>query len=90
MSASGLLVELERAGIRLARDGEDLIAEIRPGTSFEPFRERIRQQKPALLVALLQIEIIAAVTVDPTAFNRPAYERLVALWAAYDAATASA
>lgn len=52
MSAHGLLAELQAAGVRLARDGDDLVAEIHPGASLAPYRERILAQKPALLAAL--------------------------------------
>ena len=86
MSAGAFLAELETAGVRLSRDGADLIAEIRPGASLDPYRERIAAYKPALLAELLKARIIAVVTADPAEFDRAEYERLWALWEAHEAA----
>jgi hypothetical protein len=60
MSAVALLAELEAADIRLCRDGDDLIAEIRPGASLAPFRERILAHKPMILSILADEVQVAA------------------------------
>lgn len=86
VSARALLAELAGAGVRLSRDGDDLIAEIRPGASLDPYRERIMAHKPALLAELLQARIIEVVTAEPAVFNRAEYDRLTALWNAREAA----
>jgi hypothetical protein len=86
MSAGTLLHELAEAGVRLSREGDDLIAEILPGASLDPFRDRIREHKPALLKELLQRQIVAAVVVAPEHFDRPAFDELWARWKAHDAA----
>ena len=76
MSVGALLDELERAGIRLSRDGDDLIAEIQPGACLDPYREHIVANKPTLLAMLdLQEQIVAAATVEPAAFDRPPRRR---------------
>ena len=61
MNARELLVELDAAGVTLARDGDNLRFETRPGVSINPHRERIITNKPALLAALtsLDTEIVA-------------------------------
>ena len=52
MTARAFLAELRAAGIRLGRDGADLIAEVRPGADLAPFRDHILAHKPALVAAL--------------------------------------
>jgi hypothetical protein len=52
MDGNALLRELEAAGIRLRRDGGNLIARARPGVSLAAFRERIRAHKSVLMAAL--------------------------------------
>ena len=52
MSTPALLDELEVAGVRLTRVGDDLRYETRPGVSIVPYRERILAHKPALLSIL--------------------------------------
>ena len=42
MSLVALLDELEHIGIRLSRDGNDLMAEIQPAACLDPYRERRR------------------------------------------------
>ena len=83
MRVVALLDALEHAGIRLSRDGDDLIAEIQPGACLDPYREHIGATKPTLL-ALLQAQIVAAATVAPAAFDREAYDALWRRW--YDLA----
>jgi hypothetical protein len=89
MNASALLDELLAAGIRVGRDGDDLIADVLPAADFAPYTDRVRREKPNLLKELLQRQIIAAVTVEPEHFNRAAYDRLCALWHAHDAKKAA-
>jgi hypothetical protein len=85
LSVVALLDALERAGIRLSRDGDDLIAEIQPGACLDPYREHIGATKPTLLALLeLQAQIVAAATVAPAAFDREAYDALWRRW--YDLA----
>jgi hypothetical protein len=81
MSAALLLDELADAGIRLAPDGADLLAETRPGASLEPYRHRNRAHKPAILAALrLQDQIVAAATAATDAFDRAHYDALWQQW----------
>jgi hypothetical protein len=81
MSASGLLHELEAAGVRLHLADDRLRAEISPGADLGPFRERIRQHRPALLSLLaLQDEIVAAASAARDAFDREAYDALWVRW----------
>ena len=82
MSAPALLAELDAAGILLRRDGEDLLAELPAGATLDPYRERIREHKPALLAELLKGEIVATLRADPREFDRDGYLALVALWRA--------
>ena len=89
VSARALLAELEEVGVRLSLDGDGLIAEVRLGASIDPYRDRIKASKQALIVELLQRQIVAAVTVDTDQFDRAAYDRLWARWTALDAAHAS-
>jgi len=70
VNASALLDELRGAGIRLHRDGDDLIAHVLPGVSLDPFRERIQQCRPALLREVSHREHVAALTAEPTLVNR--------------------
>lgn len=61
MSAAALLTDLDAAGVRLARAGDDLHFETRPGVSIAPYREQITAHKPALLATLRQRELDAEV-----------------------------
>jgi hypothetical protein len=85
VNAAELLVELEAAGVRLSLAGNDLHFQTRPGVSIAPYADRIREHKPALRRELLQRQIVAAVTVEPERFNRPAYDALWVRWHAQDA-----
>jgi hypothetical protein len=77
VSAFALLDELAEAGIRLSREGDDLIGDVLPGADLDPYRERIQADKPALLTLLaLQYEIGAAANAARDAFDRAAYDRL--------------
>jgi hypothetical protein len=83
MGADRLLDRLHAAGIRLGCDGGTLYADVLPGVNLTPHAATITAHKPALLAALsLRERIIAAVTVEPAAFDRPAYD---ALWTQYRA-----
>ena len=85
MSATALLDEIVAAGIRLRRDGDDLIAEFPVGVDLDHYRVRIIADKTALLAVLrLQAEIVVAATADPQAFDRAAYNELWASWYAVD------
>lgn len=80
-----LLNDLTTAGFQLHRDG-DRVQVIPPsGASLDPFRERIRQNKPALLQELLQAEIIAALDVAPEHFDCQQYDELWQRWHALEA-----
>jgi hypothetical protein len=78
--ATTLLTELAAAGMHLVRDGNTLRVEAPSGATLDPFRERIRQHKPALLAELLQADIIATVDVEPAEFDRQRYDDLWARW----------
>jgi hypothetical protein len=52
MSASALLDELLNAGIRVRREGEDLLVDVLPEASLDSYREHIQKSKPALLAEL--------------------------------------
>ena len=52
MNALALLAELASAGVQVVREGDNLKVRARPGTNLSLFTERIRANKPALLVAL--------------------------------------
>jgi hypothetical protein len=65
MSIAALLHELEAAGIRLHAGGDTLCAEIAPSASLDPFRDRIRAVKPALLDELQSRKEPAALGLDP-------------------------
>ncbi len=77
MSAAGLLADFEAAGITLTRNGDRLHYQTRRGVRIAPYRARILQNKPAILVELLQREIMEAAAAMGSAFDR---ERFKALW----------
>jgi hypothetical protein len=85
VSASELFAELEAAGVRLTRAGDNLRFQTRFGISIAPFQDRIREGKPVLLRDLLQREIVDAVDVEREQFNRAEYEQLWARLIALDA-----
>jgi hypothetical protein len=62
MSATGLLAELELAGVRIIREGEILRVRGAPGVRLGPYRARLAEHKPALIAALapLDAEIIGS------------------------------
>jgi hypothetical protein len=80
LNRSVLVDDFMAAGIRLTRDGDDLIAEVPADVDLSPHAERIRASKPALLRELLQREIVAAVDVEPPDFDRQHYDDL---WSRY-------
>ena len=85
MNATTLLDALLGAGIRLGRDGEDLLADVLPGADLDVHTEHIQASKPALLAELHQRdEIVAAASADPEHFDRETYNRLWARWNALD------
>jgi hypothetical protein len=65
MSIAALLDELDAAGIRLHAGGDTLRAEIPPSASLDPFRDRIRAVKPALLDELRSRKEPAALRLAP-------------------------
>jgi hypothetical protein len=76
-----LLSAIESTGIRLHAEGDQLRAEIPAGADLGPFRERIRQHKPALLAEFrLREQIIAAATVATEVFDRQHYDELWRRW----------
>jgi hypothetical protein len=83
MNAAALLAELDAAGIRLGRDGTELVADVLPGVDVDAYQERIAAHKPALTEELLQREIEAAVTVEPAEFDREHYDHLWNHWHAH-------
>ena len=83
-AAAALLADLESAGVHLSLAGNDLHYRTRPGVSIAPFRDRITDHKPALLMELLKAEIVAALDVEPLDFDRLAYQHLVARWHALE------
>ena len=85
MNASAFLDELVDTGIRLRRDGDDLVADVLPTADLSLHTDHIKMHRPELLQELLQRQIVAAVTVAPEHFNRAEYDRLWALWHAQDA-----
>jgi hypothetical protein len=89
VSAAALLVELEAAGVQLSLAGDALRFQTRPGVSIAPYRDLLAGHKAALLAELLKARIIAAVDVEPAAFDRAEYDRLWALWKLHDAAGAT-
>jgi hypothetical protein len=81
VSAATLLDALIRAGIRLGRDGDDLIADVLPGADLDRYRLSIREHRPELVTLLvLQDEIVAAATAAQSAFDRAAYDELWRRW----------
>jgi hypothetical protein len=52
VSAAALLAELEAVGIQIIREGDNLRVRGEPGVSLAPYTERLREHKPAILVAL--------------------------------------
>ena len=86
MSAAALLDELLAAGIRLGRDGDDLVADVLPTANLSPHTQRITAHKSALLSALhLRERIIAALDVEPDDFDRRHYDELRARLSHLDA-----
>ncbi len=85
MSATTLLSVLEEAGVHVIREGDTLRVRGNPGVDPAPYRERIHQHKPALLVELLKSEIMAALDVEPDRFDRAAYDRLWSLLRTHEA-----
>jgi hypothetical protein len=82
MSADVLRADLASVGITLRREGDDLLVKVPVGASLDPYRERLRAHKPALLAELLKGEIIAALHTDSCDFDRDAYLALVERWRA--------
>jgi hypothetical protein len=81
VSASAMVDELRAAGIRLSRDGGDLVADVLPGAKLDPYRDRIAQCRPALLAELdLREQIVAAATAAQSAFDRQHYDVLWERW----------
>ena len=77
MRAAALLDELLETGIRLGRDGDDLIVDVLRSADFAPYMDRVKREKPALLNELrLREQIVAAASVAPEHFNREEYDRL--------------
>jgi hypothetical protein len=85
MSAAALLMELEAAGVRLSLAGDDLRFQTRADVRIAPYRERITAHKSALLAELLKAEILAALDVEPSDFDRLAYLRLMARFSVVEA-----
>ena len=86
MSAAALLAELDAAGVRLSLAGDALRFQTRPGVTIAPYREKIADNKPALVAELLKTRIIEVVTVEPLHFDRAEYDRLWTLWTVHEAA----
>ena len=82
MNTEMLLDELAGLGIHLVRDGEAILADVEDGADVTPHVDRITNHKPALLRELLQREIVAIVTVDPSQFDREHYDDLWQQWRA--------
>jgi hypothetical protein len=80
MSASALLDHLLTAGIAITREGDNLRVRALAGVALAPYLDQVRANKPALLRALLQEQITAALHVEARDFDRSAYEELVTLW----------
>ena len=83
MTARELLVDLVAAGITVTREGDNLRVRALPGVSLTPRLDCIRDHKPALLAELLQVRIVALLDVEREHFDRPEYERLLAMWNAH-------
>jgi hypothetical protein len=89
MNASALLDELLGAGIRLRRDGADLIADVLPTADLCSHMEQITAHKSALVSALhLREQIVAVLDVEREHFDRAGYLTLWARWQALDAGAA--
>ena len=56
MSGAALIAELAAAGIHVTREGDNLRVRGEPGVRLAPYTERLREHKPALLVALRERE----------------------------------
>jgi hypothetical protein len=80
VTTANLLADLRAAGVTFAREDDDLRVRAKPGVELAPHLDLVRANKPALLRALLQEQILAALTVAPDRFDRGEYERLVVLW----------
>jgi hypothetical protein len=80
MSAA-LLARLEAAGVHVSREGDSLRVRGEPGVHPAPYRECIREAKPALLALLaLQDEIVRTASAARDAFSRRHYDRLWERW----------
>jgi hypothetical protein len=91
MRAAVLLTELEAAGIHATRRADTVRVRAAPGVDITPYRERIVQHKPAILIELLQREILEAAAAVGEDFDRDAYDQLWRRWYALrDRARASA
>jgi hypothetical protein len=81
VSASTLLDELAAAGIRLSREGDDLIADVRPGAELDLYRDHITNHKPALLAELhRREEVVSAASTARDTFDRQHYDQLWVEW----------
>jgi hypothetical protein len=81
MSAATLHDELMGIGIRLSRDGDDLIADVLPSADLDAYRDQIISHKPALLAMLaLQEEIVRTATAARDGFDHAAYDALWERW----------
>ena len=81
LNAGAFIDQLTNAGIRLVCDDNDLIADVLPDATLDPFCIRIQEHKPALLTELrLREEIVAAASVDPEHFDPAELDRLWTLW----------
>ena len=77
MSAGGFIEQLQDSGIRLTRDGGDLIADVVPGADLGIHVERVKANKPKLVAELrLREEIVAAASIDPECFDCDELARL--------------
>lgn len=83
MTAAALLDELDNAGGRVVREGDNLRVRAAPGATLDLHTPRIKDARPAILAALrLRERIVAAATAATAAFDRAEYDRL---WAEWDA-----
>ena len=81
MNASAQLDDLVDVGIRVTRDGDDLMVEVLPGATLDPYRDGIRVHKPALLAELrLREEIVATASAVQARFDRERYDELWCRW----------
>jgi hypothetical protein len=60
-----LLRELEAAGVHVTREGDTLRVRGEPGVSLVPYRDVIREYKPALLAELQAREEVAGMGLNP-------------------------